>query len=473
MMQSEERLLKEYFNEVSREASEVPEIKLAVAIRNGVYDTRHRRKHTGRSFTIGGLAVLAIVLLFAFPRFAEHVGLRSHDAQGVLSARHDWGEFEVFRTAVGSNLTVSSALDAGLIQRVNSTSVEQNGFVLTVDGIAADQKGIIILYTLQNNTMESSQKFRVSMINEKQAQVGWYGPRTAQYAKPGITRGYEQILWGDEYTKMPEQLFVNAGVFSGDEHDVLFAGVENALANLSVPVALNKATLAKTGNTLQINKSLAIAGQSIEIKTAYIAATGIYLETEYNEHNSKDIFGLISPRLMLGSGNDFTGLYSKRSYELGGKQMLVFDNDNTSNEPLELRIDGIYALDKDATELIVDTGKQQIIKSPDDRLKVSISTTGRGKRTMLLELYPPEQKVSATYDVNMILDDRFTDGEGIAHTKKYENVSLFVSKVDTTQKIKPTLYYYNIGSEALPQPLTFKINSYPNPIKEKASLSIR
>ncbi|MEC0168813.1 hypothetical protein [Paenibacillus graminis] len=65
--------------------------------------------------------------------------LRIKDTQATLGAAHDWGEFEVFRTAVGSNLTVSSALDAGLIQRVNGTSVEQNGFVLTVDGIAADQ----------------------------------------------------------------------------------------------------------------------------------------------------------------------------------------------------------------------------------------------------------------------------------------------------------------------------------------------
>ncbi|MNR49991.1 hypothetical protein D3C85_1694500 [compost metagenome] len=92
---------------------------------------------------------------------------------------------------------------------------------------------------------------------------------------------------------------------------------------------------------------------------------------------------------------------------------------------------------------------------------------------MLLELYPPEQKVSASYNVNMILDERFTDGAGIAHTIKYDDLSLFAHKVDITQKNSPTLYYINLGSESLPQPLTFKINSYPNPIKENVSLFIR
>ncbi|AIQ68479.1 DUF4179 domain-containing protein [Paenibacillus graminis] len=210
---------------------------------------------------VGGLAVLAVILLFAFPRFAETVELRIKDTQATLGAAHDWGEFEVFRTAVDSNLTVSSALDAGLIQRVNGTSVEQNGFVLTVDGIAADQKGIIVLYTLQNNTMDNSQKFRVSMINEKNEWVGLNLTGIVQNIKRGITRGYEQILWDNEYTKMPEQLLVNARI-SND----LYANSEQAAANLSVPIPLHKESLAKTGDTLQINKSLTIAGQSYEHK---------------------------------------------------------------------------------------------------------------------------------------------------------------------------------------------------------------
>ncbi|MNC48845.1 hypothetical protein D3C75_979860 [compost metagenome] len=73
----------------------------------------------------------------------------------------------------------------------------------------------------------------------------------------------------------------------------------------------------------------------------------------------------------------------------------------------------------------------------------------------------------------MILDERFTDGKGIAHTINYDDISLYSHKVDITQENSPTLYYINLGSQTLPQPLTFKINSYPNPIKENVSLFIR
>ncbi|MEC0168812.1 hypothetical protein [Paenibacillus graminis] len=141
-------------------------------------------------------------------------------------------------------------------------------------------------------------------------------------------------MWDNEYTKMPEQLLVNARV-SND----LYANSEQAAANLSVPIALHKESLAKTGDTPQINKSLTIAGQS--------------------------------------------------------------------------------------------------------------------------------------YDINMILDERFTDGKGGAHTINYDDFNLYSHIVDITQENSPTQYYINLGSEALPQPLTFKINSYPNPIKENVSLFIR
>ncbi|MNI22336.1 hypothetical protein D3C73_758890 [compost metagenome] len=73
---------------------------------------------------------------------------------------------------------------------------------------------------------------------------------------------------------MPEQLLVNARV-SND----LYANSEQAAANLSVPIALHKESLAKTGDTPQINKSLTIAGQSYDIHTVKRAGLFIYCDS--------------------------------------------------------------------------------------------------------------------------------------------------------------------------------------------------
>lgn len=473
MVQNEEKLLKDYFDELSLEAAEVPEVKLLTAIRSGVHGSRGGRIPGRRGYFLGGLAVLAIVLMFAVPWIGGREGLPNSTIQSQLGSVHDWGEFEVFRTAVGSNLTVSSALDAGLVQRVNGTSAERSGYRLTVDGIAADQKGIIILYTLQNHTLENTRKFRISMVNDEDAMVDRYGPRSVQNSKPGITRGYQHILWDEEYTELPDRLFVKAGLYDENERDVARFTTEDYAAELSVPVALNQEALAKAGQTLKINQNMILAGQNIKINSVYFAVSGIYVEAEYDERNSKEIFGLISPQLMLGRSNDLTELHTKRSISQGRIRTLVFDNVNTSKEPLEMRINGIQALDKNAMELVIDTDKKQVIKGPDDRIKVSVNTGASGKRTMLLEVYPSKQRVRAIDDVNMILDEDFTDGSGTQHTTRFEDISVPMRKESTVQGAVPVLYYYNIGNEALPEPLTFKINSYPNPIKEQVSLAIR
>lgn len=67
-------------------------------------------------------------------------------------------QLEVFRPVIANNLTIKSALDAGMMKEVSISSSEVDGITWTVNGIIADRRGIAVLYTIQNNT---DQKMRL------------------------------------------------------------------------------------------------------------------------------------------------------------------------------------------------------------------------------------------------------------------------------------------------------------------------
>lgn len=468
MDQSEERLLKDYFHELSLEAEEVSEVKLNTAIRSGVLNFRHSRMLLGRRYSLSVLALLAIVLLFVFPWIGERA--KPHNAQSPLAVSRNWGEFEVFRTTVGSNLTVFSALDAGLVQRINSTSAEQNGYTLTVDGIAADQKGIIVLYSIKNNNPQS-QSYGVALTDKNTVYPAMrYNYSNEQKAKPGVTRGYVIWTWDRNYMELPKELVVKAAIQDKVWQESSYVQKVSYAAEISVPLTVHPQDLANTGETLPLNRTLSIAGQSVEIKNAYISTTGIYLETDYSPSNSKQIFGLIKAHMLLGSGNDLSDLSSRMTLTQDGRETLVFPNDNTVNDSLKLQINGIIAIDKTKQELVIDTDKKQIIKGPDEHLRISAAAKAH---SMVLEYFRSADRISGE-SVNVILDQTFKDGTGKIHTMGMPDLSFPLINPDfANQKIPPYQYYYNLGAEDLPQPLTFRIISYPNPIKEKVSLTIR
>lgn len=205
MVRTEEELLKEYYHSLSAEAEEVAELKLNTAIRRGITRSRRSSMSLRKRYALGIAAVLAFVLLFSFPwagRMLKPQGAVMHT--GAMNQNNL--KFEKYLTNVWSNTTVSSAVDAGLVQRISGVTAEQNGLVLTVDGIAADRKGIILLYSLQNNTNKNvavnSMQLTGSSMNSLHSSRGPGVSNTPN----SITYGYEVRQWESDYSSLPDQI---------------------------------------------------------------------------------------------------------------------------------------------------------------------------------------------------------------------------------------------------------------------------
>ena len=464
MSTSEETMLKEYYHSLSVEAEDIAELKLNAAIRGGIARSRKVTLPLRARYVLGAVAVLGILLLFTFPWAGEALKPRSA-APDQLSILQNKGEFEAYRVKASSNTTVSSAIEAGLIQRISGATAEQNGFVLTVDGIAADQRGIIILYSLQNNT---GQRAAVNLLQLTGSVINpLHTSRAADIASvpTGISLGYEVLQWDEEFGSLPDQITLEMKL--GEYKQLSAAAEDSLLAKLSVPIPLDRDQIAKAGEAINIDKTLTIDGQEININEVYLSASGIYLNYTFNPQNSKQIFSMFNPHFLIGSDGDYSNLDLRRTMVADGKNSMVFANNSRSVQSLQLQFDGILALDKDATELIIDTEKQEIIKSPDKNLSMSLYSTEKGA-TMILEYYSSqgERKIYNTF----MVDSEFTDGTGKVHSTDQFNISIPPRK--DLREIK-VLEYLGLGSNEYSQPLTFTITDYPNLIKEKMSLTIR
>lgn len=472
MAGSEEKLLKDYFEGLSGQVEEVSEIKLQAAIHSGMSEpVRYRISAVKKRFAISIAVVMAAALLFTFPWIGQQV--RPHSAQTPPEKVQGTGEFDEYRVAAGinpagyDNTTVFSAIEAGLIQRVSGATARQNGFVLTVDGIAADRMGIIILYSLQNNT---KQRARVNFLQltgtgDKPVNMllgsGW----NAKDVPTGTTRGYEVLQWGGAFSSLPDQI-----TFDVKLGEYKLADLGDTLAQLSVPILLDKEQMAETGEVQNIDHTLSVAGQDIQIDDVYLSTTGVYLDYAYAPQNTKQIFSILNPQLLMGSNGDLTNLALLRTLAVEGNNRLVFANDSRYSKPLKLQIGGMLALDKDATQLIIDTEKQEIIKAPDNHLKMSLYSTDKGS-TMILEYISALAK-QRLYNTLMI-DSEFTDAAGQVHSANQFDISIPQRQESAEKKLIPLLYYLGLGSNKYPQPLTFTITGYPNPIQETLSLPIR
>lgn len=136
---------------------------------------------------------------------------------------------------------------------------------------------------------------------------------------------------------------------------------------------------------------------------------------------------------------------------------------------MKLQIDGVVGLEKSAQELIVDTDKKQIIKGPDDRLRI---TAASNTHSLIMEYQRPSNK-SAGYTANVILDQTFKDGAGKLHTATYNPAVPVIDPAHADDKVPPFQHAYKLGTAELQQPLTFKIISYPNLISGSAELTLR
>ncbi|AKG34495.1 DUF4179 domain-containing protein [Paenibacillus durus] len=476
MFEREEKLARDYFHAADRQSSLVSEQELDAAIHAGIAEGTRRGKNVRRRYAFTTAVILTVALLFIISWLG---GPGSQQMTAVQPK--NWGEFETYRSIAKNNITIKTALDAGLVIPLHISTQEKNGYRITLDGMIADRRGMMLLYTFENR---SAQKATVTHFSLK-------GPSnyssTSYWAggdgSPGITHNYFQLTL-EEGQKLSERLTAEAIVIP-DTPEAQLSSSNKFRTSLTAGFTVDTAEIEKSGRDIDIGKTMTVSGQHIHIEKAYIGPTGIYLNAVYDDQNAKRIFSVIEPTIMSGKGEKETALTSYMTQSVNTPlQTMVFHNNNMDAKgPLKFTIKGIQALDKSDLKLVVDTEAQKIIKAPDDRLTLSDRSTdirtesssgveGRANSSQLvLQLSTKPTTHDEMTRLSFDLDDSFTDGEGVKHSI-YRNEGTYWESGGNSEGWTDT-GIFNLGFAKLPQPLTFTISSYTNPILEEQSVRIR
>ncbi|KGE16676.1 DUF4179 domain-containing protein [Paenibacillus wynnii] len=472
MAEPEENLLRDYFHNVTTKADELSDTKLDAVIHSGILRGSRRRFSLNRGFTAVLLTALAVALFVIVPWLQS-----SFEPERAQLPPKSWGEFEVFRPIIKGNISLESALDAGIVQTIGVSSEEKNGYMLTLNGVLADKKSMIALYTFQNMTEKDVHLHGIYLdnaISKTRSNQSAFFTGSEGIWKPGVTRMLVQYMWGEDQKGLKEMV-ANMSV-TPLLSEAMLSSSEKFRTELSIPFTLETDQVEANSRTVMVNRSLNIAGQEILVEQAYIAPTGIYVDIKlYKKGNTMQIYNLISPKINLGKGKNAKVL-NVTEHGLGSEEF-IFYNDNTNKDSrMTLEVEGMYALEKSKRDLVINTETSTIIKAPDKRLTISDEKTVEKDGVLALTLFTPkeESKDSLSYGLN--ISDNFVDGAGSGHFMvrpdrftHYETIG----KHRQVEKGSTTTFFYNVGSEKLPQPLTFNLTFYSNSFKETDRLRIR
>lgn len=480
--EAEEKLV-DYFQELARVTANVSEIKLDSAIQKGITEGGHRRPVHSRRYNTVIVTVIAVIL---FTSMIWIYGQLKGESKSL--PLQSWGGLEVYREAIGDNLTVTSALDAGYVQHVNIESPEVGGFQFTIDGVIADRRGVILLYTLANNTDQQFVNMKFSFKAAEQSSDyltadGSYFYSGYHNYKPGVQTGIARdvmiIPWKNLQPVLPDRVFATLTLLPMDDDQQIYLddSGEVTMYKLDAVIDLDENAEYSAGDEVVLEEGFNIAGYPFNIKDLHLGPTGIYMSTGY-DGEELDVYGEYGFGMVMGTGKHEKELPKAGDFSSSdSKVYYIFHTDNMRpQDPVRMDIEGLYAIEKSKLNLIVNSETREIIQAPDERLAFSDQMDHAEPGTIILDMTTQVKEGEDSADVGSFsLDSTFMDGEGTWHwlvNPEAQDGALDWNKRSENDKVILTVGF-NPGIENLPQPLTFKLKYYPGLILGDDRLRIR
>jgi hypothetical protein len=454
------------------------EAAIAAGIRQGQTEIKRRRKKLRRR--IGGTITLVLLLFSCIftikvsPVFASMI----RDIPGL----------EKFVDLINNSYDkgIKLAVDNEFIQTVG-ISEEHEGMKFTVQGIIADESRMVVFYEIQlPNGNESVQLDRPSLSDTTgkpmQASVSFnYPEETKQDSKKtGIQRGTADFQLAQGYSLSDEVLLkVNLkrseSPNSSNAPKEMIAGAENTPISgvvsiggteFDVKIPIDRARFVGLHHEYVLGQSIQIEGQSITFAKAVVSPLRVSLYLNYDENNSKQIFGPGDIRLVDDKGT----VWGNTSASLVKDHPVYHFESPYFNSPKSLTIEGSWfrALDKNQTSILIDTEKGQLLQAPDGKLNLYSVTKSDNYTKLDFVLKGLDSTDKLMYSLG---DGEFIDAAGNRY-KEPDLHEIIRGYVDGSKPGEQHSMYY-IENQSYKQPLTLTLNDYPSYIRQPYKIRIK
>ncbi|WP_420848749.1 DUF4179 domain-containing protein [Paenibacillus antarcticus] len=454
------------------------EAAITDGIRRGQMETTRRSKQRRRRFT--GV-ILTTVLLFicmftikVSPVFAAMV----REIPGLNKF------VDLINTT--SDKGIRLALDNDFIQPIG-VSDEHEGMKFTVQGIIADDSRMVVFYDIQLTDKDTSvdlEDVSLTNISGKKILASLSYNNVEEQKQPdvqeiGIQRGTivvdvtqgkslpSAVLFKVVLIKSPisNSDHVKRELFAGDGEGLTTKDNEGG-TEFKVTIPIDREKFEGLQKEYVIGETIQIEEQSITFIKAIISPLRVSLYVDYDNNNSKQIFGPGDMQLIDDQGTVWKGI----SGSMGPlRQVLNFESPYFKS-PKSLTIEGSWfrALSKDQMSVIIDTEKGQLLMAPDKKLDLQ----GIEMIDKYLQLDFVLKGLDPTDNMAYSLfEGEFTDADGNMHQR--ENL-----KESTTSRFSESgpVEQHNIqymDNRIYKQPLTFKIFNYPGYIRDPYKIRIK
>ncbi|MFJ7973681.1 DUF4179 domain-containing protein [Psychrobacillus sp. NPDC096389] len=292
---------------------------------------------------------------------------------------------------------LTAAVENEFYQPLN-LSQEKNGITVTLDGVIADKKGMVIFYSVRTKDMDESSlglKY-LRLWSEMNVQ---YGLDFMDSALPLSTKSDSKVFSGSEYIEnvpYKNNLSLAIGIKNGE-----------VIENFNIPFTYKKMEV--ESKNIVVNKEVEIEGQHFKVKELIVDPIRTIVRIEENPNNTKKLLARPFDELELVDekgrkwsalpGNAYKPLKESNVWEVPLKESFYF----YEPKKLTLTFGKIAAMNKEEAYILIDLESKEFLEQPSKSIFSNLQVEDN-RLSFTVE-------VGQDYDMNMVRFLKFKDAD--------------------------------------------------------------
>ncbi|WP_170138863.1 DUF4179 domain-containing protein [Oceanobacillus chungangensis] len=356
MYEREEGRLIEYKKSIDNIS--VPETALNTAILTGFQKAKHEESKKRQSKKWMFMAAMIAVLLISFitsirvsPVFASYIANIPGMEEIVELIRHDKGMVAAIESDYYEALGVSK---------------QKNGMEVVIDGVIADEQGIVLFYTI--NTEEKKRSVTINQAEIRNQDGTELEIPTSSSYNPEIN----EAEFANSFHGLIEYFFQYP---SNTTKFILHLEVGGETFEL--PFILTKDR--EENKTYVLNETVTVEGQEITFLDVTIAPLRVGIHVKMNPDNTKKILSFDELQLIDEQGEVWSRLENGvTSSSIADDEWMLYLQSNYFKDPEELNLvlGKIQTVDKEESMVIVDVENEVILNQPKRNLFTGVVREG-------------------------------------------------------------------------------------------------
>lgn len=329
-------------------------------------------------------------------------------------------------------------------------SDEHDGMKFTVDGAIADEKGLVLFFTIKTEKKQD-ELLSLKDVHLKSLEGETLKEFTSSYGSPGESE--EKNV----YKGKIDYFFQNAIKSRNYQLDV---DINNGTANEKYSVKFKLEKERKVKKTYEINKTITIEGQKIHFVDATVYPLRVAVHVKMDVDNSKQILNFDDIRLVDENGETWNKIGDgATASHISKDEVMVYLQSNYFREPKELYLvlEKIQAVDKDEVNLVIDLQNERIVKQPKGNILNNFKIEGNDL-VFTMETKKPFHFFSFS---------KITDANG----KEINSPSTYQTMTDDSAGMKMGINIPNLKQQA--SPISLELSFYPTWIEGHEKIRIK